>query len=367
VLAAVAAMAAAGGGGCHARQSFIVVTVESVDATPIGDVASLLLTVSNGDTTTLTYPAQGGAPFTITGTPDAAGKIGETLSISFDPSRSDDVTVEVAARDPALCTIGIGEGTAPIKKDGVGALTVQLAHTRICPADAGGLPPASDAGADAGADGGQMIAGPLFAGCDPTAATCGAGSSCAVDCADQQAVCVAAGATPAGAVCAASSDCAPGTQCFTYTGPACAVRTCLRFCNGDADCGPGSGSLCRGAVPCSVAGGGTITTGYRTCTFACDPRGDATGGCPAGLHCFVVGDADQVDCACTEATRTTPEGGGCARGSDCAPGLICNTLDTASAGICRAVCRLDDSSADCPAGRTCSALRGDAIYGACLP
>jgi hypothetical protein len=372
-LLAAALLAAAAAGGCHPRQSFIVVTVESVDATPIDDVADLQVTVANGDTTTLTYPAPNRVPLTITGTPDPrTGKTGTTLSVSFSPSRSDDATIQVAARDPGLCIVGLGSATAPIKIDGVGGLTVQLAHTRICPPpDAGVNAPMDAQGTlppDAGSDGPLSATKVIFPGCDPIGASCGAQSSCAVACAQQQAICVAAGDAGAASVCAASSDCAPGTQCFTYTGPSCAVSACLRFCASDADCGPGTGSLCRGTVPCAAAAGsGSIVTGYHTCTLACDPRGAATAGCPAGLHCFVVGDGDQVDCACTEASRTGVEGGGCARGSDCAPGLICNTLDTASTGICRAICQRSLGDADCPAGRTCTALRGDTIYGACLP
>ena len=86
-----------------------------------------------------------------------------------------------------------------------------------------------------------------------------------------------------------------------------------------------------------------MPTAYRTCTFACDPRGAATIGCPTGLHCFVVDTMDQVDCACTAATQTQTEGQACTRGSDCAPGLICDRSTTK----CQKVCKRGAGSSDC--------------------
>lgn len=352
--AGAALLLALGAAGCHDQQSFVVVTAQSADATPIAGVTELVVTVTNGASVkVLTYPPPDQVPFTLTGTLDpVTGKIGKTFSVSFGASRTDLVTVAVVARDAARCAVGAGQNSTQIIGGSVGHVTVALAH-QSGPCEGG------DGGAG---DGGELI----FPGCDPASATCGAGMTCGVDCAAQMGACIAAGAGPAGSLCTQNADCAPGTQCFTYSGPqSCQVRSCLKFCHTDADCGaPGSGSLCQGQVPCMV-GGSTVITGYHTCTFACDPRGTATTGCPAGLHCFVVGDNDAVDCACTEASRTKQEGQPCALGLDCAPGLICNQM--AGTSICRKVCRRSDNGSDCGAGQTCTQLTADQTYGACLP
>jgi hypothetical protein len=156
------------------------------------------------------------------------------------------------------------------------------------------------------------------------------------------------------------------------------VKVCLRFCNTAAaqctqpgDGGVGPGSFCQGPVQCSG-----IATAYHTCTFSCDPRMAAvsggTSGCPTGLSCLVVGNMDQVDCACPGPTRTKLEGEDCSPpAADCAPGLICNLMGGTQK--CRAVCRCNAQSSlctvanDCPtAGTHCSALTNDTIYGVCL-
>jgi hypothetical protein len=347
-----AALMGGAGVGCSDPQSFVVVTVRSADANPITNVTDLVVTVINaGNTKVLTYPAPDQAPFSITGTLDpATGKIGKTLSVSFSSSRSNDVTIQIAARDAARCTIGVGENSTQIKKGGIGSVDVALAHA---------------SGPCEGVDGGTADdgGGVLFPGCDPATASCGAAQTCAVDCMTQKGECVAAGSSPAGDVCTKNADCQPGTQCFAYSGT-CQVSACLKFCKTDSDCGAGTGSVCQGKISCPI-GGTTVLTAYHTCTFGCDPRGAAITGCPAGLHCFVVDTMDQVDCACTEASRTKQEGEVCALGVDCAPGLICNRMNGTS--ICRTICKRSENSADCPSGHpTCTMLDGDQLYGACL-
>ena len=334
--------------GCRDQQSFLVVNVQSADAAPITGVVALIVTVTNGGSSTvLTYPSPPGeTPLTITGTLDpVTGVIGKTLSVSFSMSHSDDVLVEIDARDAGHCTIGHGANHTPIKKGGVGEITVALDHTSgPCDADGG------------------TEAGTTFPGCDPATLSCGTGMTCAVNCAAMQGQCVAAGATPGGGACARNADCAPGTQCFNYAGPSCAVGVCLKYCKTDNDCASmGTGSLCQGKVPCA-GDGGTVLTSYHTCTFGCDPRGAATTGCPTGLHCFLVDTMDQVDCACTEATRTRTEGAACTRGVECAPGLICDK----STAKCQKICRIGAGTTDCGTGQSCTALTNDTLYGVCL-
>ena len=336
--------------GCRDQQSFVVVRVVSADSAPITGVVELVVTVTNGGSnTTLTYPTPANeTPLSISGTLDpVTGALGKTLSVSFSMEHSDDVLVEVAARDMSRCQVGHGANHVPIKKGGVGDVTVALDHTSG--------PCEGDAGADDGAT--------TFPGCDPATLSCGTGMTCAVNCAAMQGQCVAAGATPGGGACTRNADCAPGTQCFNYTGPSCNVGVCLKYCKTDNDCttSMGAGSLCQGNVPCA-ADGGTVLTSYHTCTFGCDPRGDATSGCPSGLHCFLVDTMDQVDCACTEATRIRTAGQACTRGVDCAPGLICNK----STSLCQKICRIGGGATDCATGQTCAALSNDTIYGVCI-
>ena len=350
IFLAASVLASLGAAACRDQQSFVVVTVQSDNPTPIAGVVDLVVTVTNGPSVkTLTYPAPAtDNPFTITGSNDpATGKIGKTLSVSFTLSHEHVVSVDVSARDAAKCTIGHGMGSTLLNKGGVTTLNVELAHT---------LGPCE------GADGGPAD-GNTFPGCDPATLSCGSGLTCAVNCRALQGQCVAAGSTGPGGGCATGNiDCQPGTQCFTYSDStsACNVPVCLKFCKTDDDCGPGSGSVCQGKVPCSVDGG-TLLTSYHTCSFACDPRGLATTGCPNGLRCFVVDTMDQVDCSCTESTRIQTEGGPCTRGVDCAPGLICE----ATTSKCQKICKRSENSADC-GGKVCTMLREDQIYGVCL-
>ena len=349
LLLASGALLALGAGACRDQQSFVVVTVQSADPTPITGVTELIVSVTNaGSVIALTYPAPADdTPLTITGSLDAmTGQIGKTLSVSFTTSRANDVVVAVVAHDAARCTIGQGSATGTIKKGGIGAVTVELQHT---------------AGPCEGTDAGSE--GTLFPGCDPAALSCGAGMTCAVNCAAMQGQCVAAGTTAPGGLCNTGNvDCQPGTQCFTYSDTACRVPVCLKFCKTDNDCGPaGSGSVCQGKVPCNVDGGAVLTA-YHTCSFACDPRGAATTGCPAGLSCFVVDTMDQVDCSCIQPTRVKAEGDPCARGVECQPGLICDL----STSKCQKVCKRSENNTDCAAGQTCTMLRDDQIYGVCL-
>jgi hypothetical protein len=353
--ATVAALfALASAGGCRDQQSFVVVTVVSAEDTPITSVVDFVVVVGNsGNSTSLTYTVPANqSPLTISSASildPKTGLAGKTFSVSFNIGRTGDTTFQVTARDAARCTIGLGQNHQILARGGVANITVPLTH-------ASGPCENGDAGTDSDN-------GVVFPGCDPAALTCGAGLTCAVNCAARQGQCVAAGGTPPGGLCDqhGNADCTPGTQCFTYSGPQCTVPVCLKFCKTNDDCvSNGSTSVCKGNVSCPTDGG-VVPTAYHTCTFACDPHGAATTGCPVGLHCFVVDTMDQVDCSCTAATQVQTEGAPCTRGSDCAPGLICDRSTTK----CQKVCRRGVGG-DCPTGQSCTMLTNDMIYGVCL-
>lgn len=341
-------------GGCSSGPlSYVVLYLQSSTTTPILGVTDVDVQVLKGTNLmkALTYHHD-------------AVNIGmdmlTSLSISFTSDQVGAVSFVVGVRASG-CLIASGFGSATIQRGGRTDATVALSPLSGCPSR------------DGGADGGD-----IFAGCDPVTPTCGPNMTCQIDCTLRLGECTAGGTGGPGTTCTRNSDCIPGSQCFDYTSTGCPVKVCLRFCNTIAECAqPGAdagvnpGSLCEGPVECSG-----FTTGYRTCTFGCDPRLAAVSagstGCPTGLSCLIVGDSDQVDCACPEATRIKHEGDDCARASDCAPGLVCDLMT--GGGKCRPVCHcatqgggctVDDN--DCPTANTrCVPLAGDALYGVCL-
>jgi hypothetical protein len=356
------------GGACTKPKSFVVLKLEA--GTPIAFIASVQVDVkqsfadasdSPGLVATLTYPAPA---LTITDGHPA------DLSVSFSGGQSGIVTFKVTLFDTYGCTIGESEPTpGPIKQGNVMEVAVAISIRSGCARDAG----ARDA------------AGDTFPGCDPVTPQpqCSAAKTCQVNCKDGVAQCTTGGQGAPGSICAKNADCAPGSQCFDYASTGCGVKLCLRFCNDDNGCvtatadggapagaggaAVGTRALCQGPVPC-----GNMITGYHTCTFGCDPRATsvASSGCPAGLACLVVGDRDQVDCACAEKTRVGTDGASCVSSAQCAPGFICNLMS--GARVCRALCRCNASGMtctapnDCTGGRGCSALTNDTLFGVCL-
>jgi hypothetical protein len=321
----------------------------------------------------------------------------KTLSIAFTPNRAGAISLDVGVFDNTGACLGRGQTTSVLKKGDVSSATVMLAHTSICPL-------APDAGvADTGGD---VV---TFSGCDPArpADSCANNQTCFVDCRANRGICLLAGAKGPGELCSTNADCTPGTQCFDYSGlPGCGVGTkvCQKFCNNDAQClsaaggtggaagspasdgtgGAGGGvggvgatggatggggsaspgvSTCRNPVVCS----GNVTTSYRTCSFACDPRADGTSGCPTGLLCFLYTDStigqDSPDCGCKEPTRTGTDGAPCDSSAACAPGFICNKMGGTQA--CRKLCKMVAAS-DCAAPKICSALANNTVFGVCI-
>ncbi len=400
------ALLAAAVGGCSKPKSFIVLTLHSADATPIPGVTAVVVTVTQGTSFSkqLTYSVGSGkAPLVLNqvNTND--------LSVSFSGARSGPVDLSVKVFDASGCAVGSFDHlSVTIRQGEVVSANVPLTAQSCLTSDGG-------VGVDGGGDGGS---GDAFPGCDPVMPICTVpGDTCQVDCTTQLGECTQGGTGGPGTPCKTNKDCAPGAQCFDYAGTGCAVKVCLRFCNDDNGCmsptadggavaeagapdaaaqdaaapdggdahgveggassasGASSGprSVCQGLVPC-----GQVITAYHTCTFACDPRQVAAAAgatrCPAGLSCLVVGDMDQVDCACAEGSRTGVDGADCAGGADCAPGYICNLMaDNSGTNTkkCRAICRCDAKDMSCTAtnecgNKTCSALKNDATFGVCL-
>jgi hypothetical protein len=349
-------MAAIGLASCSSPVSYVVLTLQSAAPTPITGVTSVDVDVTKGSTLmkSLTYPHEPALMIDqVTAT---------TLSVSFTESQVGAVDFKVTARTDAGCAVGTGTASAVIVKGARADVTVALAALTGCPSS----------------DGGTGDAGGRFPGCNPVdPMSCSGGATCEVDCDTSMGVCTMGGSGPPGSVCQKNSDCMPGTQCFDYSKTGCGVKVCLRFCDTVAQCaqpgdgGVGPGSLCAGPVVCNG-----VVTGYHTCTFSCDPTLAAisagASACPTNLSCLVVGNMDQVDCACPEATRTGREGASCTGSSSCAPGYICNLMGGTE--TCRPVCRCNAqgmtctaTNNDCPtAGTSCRPLTNDTMYGVCL-
>jgi hypothetical protein len=257
------------------------------------------------------------------------------FSLSFSAGINGTLTIGVQPLDAMSRSMGYGQATAVIDPGHTINLDVVVEHGRQPPG-----PGEVDAGADAGN------------ACQPSdPGTCGAGKTCNVACFGTRpaALCGSAGAARAGEACMTTSDCVTGTQCL----PLGCARICMRACARDSDCPDGR---CARAIPC-----GGLPTEYRVCTAACDPRGDATGGCAAGLYCQFF-DETTTTCDCRPAGATGEDGAPCDDFGDCRPGLVC-----ARAGgqvACRPLCK--PGGTDCAADRVCTALR-DPRWGACLP
>jgi hypothetical protein len=251
-----------------------------------------------------------------------------TFSIGYKNStHAGTLALKVTVLDRTGKRMGYGEGSATIIDDEITPVTVRITS------------------------GGS-------AACDPAAPTACAGGTCYVSCQpDDSAVgmCTMAGAKDHGQLCSANEECKPGLQCFEYGCGAGkpGVKACLRFCKDDSQCG---GGRCSNRVPC-----GSKTTDFKTCSQPCNPVGEATQGCAAGLHCFVF-PGEIADCDCSRSTGV--DGTPCQTGTECAPGFTC--VKMAGAMTCRPLCRLDAPST-CAAGKVCNMLIEPDFktYGAC--
>ena len=339
---------------CVSNESFVVLTLRAAQiagaSSSLVNVTEVRVTVTSGSKiTNLVYP---GKNETI----DA--EVGTTLSVSFSDDQTGSAVFDILVVTPNGCAVG--HDSTAIRKRAISRLMIALTPATCAP------PP------DGGGDGGDTMDTPPFPGCDPALRTCGENMTCHVNCTVNQGTCTAAGSGGHGSACNNDNkNCQPGTQCFDYTSLGCNVTACLKFCKTNNDCanvtdgGIGNGAVCLGDVQC-----GGKSSGHKTCSFDCDPRGTATTGCPVGLKCFrVQGDNDQVDCLCPGPARVKPEGADCPSASDCAPGLICNEMGAAT-GMptrkCRKLCKRSENNADCPAGQTCTIQAANTIYGVCL-
>lgn len=340
-----------------AHDSYIVVQMKSAGAVLIG-VTEVTVTVKDSATgtpmvtRTFSVPVDGGLAIDAT--------TGKTFSLSFTPDRSGSVDLAVTActgsgcAATGACTAAGTQLGVAIKKGGTTSAAVLLAPSSAC-----GAP-------DAGTPDGTVT----FPGCAPAQpGSCPASQTCYVDCMSQQGVCVLGGTRAAGEACASNSDCMPGTQCFDYgCGPN--TKYCLKFCNGDADClgstTVSTTSACTDPVVCKLMTTSYVTS-YKTCGFACDPRGDGKKGCPVGLTCFLYSSAtagqDTPACGCPAPSRVGTDGAKCTAASDCAPGFLCDEMPGGT--FCRRLCQMG-SPGDCPSGQGCTALQNNATFGVCL-
>jgi hypothetical protein len=356
VPAMAVALAAAIAGGCASDKSFALVAVTSADE-PFNDVAQLVVDLRNGPhRDLLMYPRMRTAMVRF----DKETAL--TFSAGFRTSHSGDLEVRVTPLDRNGTVLGYGSGTAQIITGDVTRVAVSVSRNARPPVEPDGGVGAD--GPDGGGGGDRPDARLPDTGppCEPTAptTTCTGNQTCAVVCsgATPLTTCTMSGPKMPGELCTRTEECVPGSQCFSMTcgmGPQI-PKSCLKFCKTDADCG---GGRCRTDVPC-----GTGSTGHRLCTIACDPTGAATGGCAAGLNCFLYS-GEVPDCDCRGTTRTGMVGSSCQDSSTCGPGLVC--VDRQGARTCRPLCRLVDRM--CPAGMVCGMLENPTFstYGECSP
>ncbi len=340
---------------CSSQKTFALVTVLSKKG-DIAHVTSFVVTVRNeASRDQLTYPKKA-TSLQVTETQP------QTFSISLDSSFQGRLQVGVTVvgesdKNVPNTTLGYGEGEGTLDPEHTINMTVYIQPGAVGPdADVGdgGTIDVRATGADGGAKKDAASAGV----CDPAApaAVCGANQTCLLCKNDLVApMCALAGTKAPGAICTKNEECTAGSQCFTFD---CGAKTCLRYCKADNECA--SGATCYSSVPC----GNTKTT-FKVCSQPCDPRGDATKGCAAGLRCRIfVGEVADCDCPLDPASGT--DGTPCSDSSKCQVGFIC--VAASGARTCRPICRLDTPT--CPiANRKCEKLENPnyQTFGACLP
>ncbi len=354
-LAGAALLAVAGLGACSADKSFALVTVLSAHG-EFSRVTQFWVTVKNdSNVDQLEYP-KAPSPLRFNETE------GHTFSVSFDASLTGLLEIGIKAvglneQNVPNSSLGYGDGSVAIDPAHTVKLTI-LIRPGASPPDAG-MPQDAAAVDRVSTDAGANRDAALM--CEPTApsATCGAGSTCIVCQKNVVAgMCTKAGGKTTGELCDKNEDCVAGTQCFEFgcTVGGKTLKTCMQFCKDDRVCG--AGARCATNVPC-----GAQASGFKLCSQPCDPRGAATTGCAAGLHCFIF-PGEIPDCDCATATRTSAEGTSCRDALDCQPGLLC--VSSKNVQTCRRICRLD--APDCTAGRMCEKLENPnyTTFGACL-
>jgi hypothetical protein len=334
--------------GCH-EDSYALVSVLTSAGT-IGDVAQVIAHVTSADgQQALAYPHSAGPPLHF----DTEHPV--TFSVEFPAAYEGTTTIEVELVTQDGHPRGYGKSTAAITRGRIARIEIRVVPGAVRPEHVGEP------------DGGTS--GLL---CDPygPAVACGAERTCGVLCsqdAPAASMCYLAGTGAPGSACAGNGDCQPGAQCFAFSALGCAVKTCLKFCNhDDAQCGE-QGAYCNIPIAC-----GSSPT-LAACSRPCDPTGDATAGCAAGLGCFVFA-GETTDCACPgqgDAGSPCTQNSGCDSATNCLgckAGLSCIVPAGAAAGAtgaCRPVCNL--AAQTCPSGTTCRAFEGSTrrLFGFC--
>jgi hypothetical protein len=338
---ALVAVALAAAAGCSSDRSYAHVTVRTMSG-ELTDVAQLIVYVNNDGTNcdTLYYPKAPAAR-----APDGPFRLAPDqpldFSVSFKTFYQGSLRIGVDARNVNMDPIAYGEVTKPIDPGHVVKMDIALVIHALSPPIV------------------NKCLGSNALVCTATdVASCGAGQSCHVTCAEDRGVslCRAAGSRKAGERCSqGAGECEPGTQCFEYPCGSPRTAVCLKFCKEDGECGGGACAKveCRGKQ-----------TEFGTCSLGCDPRPSATDGCPAGLGCFIFA-GEKARCDCEDASRQGENGAVCKDARDCKRGFLC--VASMNAKQCRPVCRLDDGL--CPSGGTCTKLMDPdyKVWGACLP
>ncbi|MEO8214019.1 MAG: hypothetical protein ABI560_12535 [Myxococcales bacterium] len=399
------------------HDSYLKVILQS-DGGVFQDVTEVDVSIQREDGTSptwLTYIASTPLSFDMT--------TEKTLSIAFTPTQSGTVMLKVGVLRGTVC-LGSGTTRATIKKGDVSAVRVRITPGTPCPTASDGGSAITDAATDVTLPGCNPASPATtcsanqtcFVSCTDTpnmcvpAGTKGPGEPCVTNndcmpgtqCFDYTGI---EGCSNGPKIC--QKFCSDDAQCATGGGGGVAIATGgVTGSGGGGGAGGGAGrggqsgqsgqagqaggrggqsggaggttpaagtggaasvgngaSSCRNPVVCSAS----VTKIYRTCSFACDPRGDAKLGCPTGLLCFLYRDSasgqDAPDCGCSPPTRTGQDGAGCVSSATCAPGYICNQMGNTQ--VCRKLCKMS-SPEDCAAPHVCGPLQNNSVFGVCV-
>jgi hypothetical protein len=336
-------------GSCTQGKSYIVVTLEAQGDAIVGVSRVRLALSAAGLSDELTYDSKPGPMLEISPT------VPTTLSVSFSDSYTGTAMLTATPLDATGAALGYGENASVQIAAGTIAYATVLVRKGVTPPsrldagvnDGGGI----GSNADAGGDAGLMM-------CTPSSITeCGTNATCGQSCMATKPTskCLAAGSKQPGEACSSATDCVAGSQCFSEN---CGPKVCKKFCKTDLDCA--GGGTCFSETTC-----GGVKSGIRTCSHACDPRGDATMGCATGLRCILFSQ-EVTNCECVSPKQFGADKAPCETTENCSPGTFCVRTDGALS--CRTICKLSEPGS-CGSGRECIVVGTSKsnVFGACLP
>ena len=193
---------------------------------------------------------------------------------------------------------------------------------------------------------------PALGPCDPICQTgCGIGEHCVAVGDPLEALCEDAGLGEQSDTCNADTECAIGLHCRAVGG---GPQLCMAYCDPDApDCGDGYGCV---RLAADQRLGACVAIDNR-----CDAVPEDT--CPDPDECY-----DTITGRQCLPSGDGAEDEGCARSSDCGPGLRCVGVGD-QGQLCRPLCDPDGDGAECADGN-CNQLQdpgGEPLsWGACL-